>query len=391
MIKKIPKIILLLLCMSLLSGCWDNKELNKVAVVMGVGIDKTKDNQYKITAQVIKPSSKGDGGSTSGGGSEIPTWSLSAKGKTTLDAIHNLNRISPRRLYFAHMQLLIIGEELAKSGVSDVLTWFQRDRDSRSGTLIIMTKGRAEDLLNHKIELGNIPSKAMSNLLRSSDLRQLAARKTTLRDFISELVTPGIDPSVDVITPQKIRGKIETYHLDGVGIFKNDKFMGYISSENSLAEEFVFNKFKNGVLTVRCPNKAQKKYLSFLVTDFESKAKPSLTNDQVTYNIKIFMEGDLSDQTCTEDLLKPKIKKQVEKEITNHVKNMIYKTFADSSELKVDLYGIGRDVRRYYPAYWRKNAEKWDTILPTVKLNMKVSTHIRRFGLTMNPNITKVK
>jgi spore germination protein KC len=391
MIKTIPKIMVLLLCMSFLSGCWDNKELNKVAVVMGVGLDKTKDNQYKVTAQVIKPSSKGDGTGTGGGGSEIPTWSLSAKGKTTLDAIHNLNRISPRRLYFAHMQLMIIGEDLAKSGVSDVLTWFQRDRDSRSGTLIIMTKGRAEDLLNHKIELGNIPAKAMSDLLRSSDLRSLAARKTTLRDFISRLVTPGVDPSVDVITPQKIRGKIETYHLDGIGIYKEDKFVGYIPDHYSLATEFVFNKFRNGVLTVKCPNKAQKKYLSYLVTDFSSKVKPAVINDQVQYNIDIFMEGNLADQSCPEDLLKPIPKRKVEKALENHVKMMINKTFTESSAKKVDLYGIGRDVRRYYSAYWRKNAGKWDTILPTVKLNIKVNAHIRRFGLTMDPNITKIK
>lgn len=147
----------------LLSGCWDKKELNEVALVIGVGLDKVEDESYKITAQVIKPSS----GQDKAGGSELPTWSISATGKTVMSAIRNLNESSPRRLYWAHLQIIIFGEELARESLSPIITWFERDRDSRAGSYLIVTNGLAEDLLNQKIELGNVPAKSMAELLKA--------------------------------------------------------------------------------------------------------------------------------------------------------------------------------------------------------------------------------
>ncbi len=221
---RLKKYCLLVLFTFLLTGCWDKKELNEVAVVMGVGIDKVE-NEYKISAQVIKPPSKEEGG---GGGSEIPTWSVSATGKTIMGAIRNMNELSPRQLYWAHLQVIIFGDKLAREGIAPVITWFERDRDSRAGALLIVTNGTAEDLLNKKIELGNIPSKSMAELVEGSKLRQISAMEVKLRDLMTMLATPGIDPVLDVINPKEIRGEVETFELDGVAIFNGDKLKGYI-------------------------------------------------------------------------------------------------------------------------------------------------------------------
>ncbi|MFD2656569.1 Ger(x)C family spore germination protein [Gracilibacillus thailandensis] len=195
---KIIRLALLFVCIVLLSGCWDKKELNEVAVVIGVGIDKVseKEGVYEITAQVIKPQ-EGDQQ-----GAELPTWSVTAQGETIMDAIKNLNRLSPRRLYWSHLQIIIFSEGLAREGVAPIITWFERDRDSRAGSYVVVTRGSAQDLLNQKIELGSIPAKAMSDLLDSAEQRQIIARKVKLRDFTTVLTTPGIDPSLDVIQPK---------------------------------------------------------------------------------------------------------------------------------------------------------------------------------------------
>ncbi|WP_134703203.1 Ger(x)C family spore germination protein [Ammoniphilus sp. YIM 78166] len=380
------KWILLLCSLLLLSGCWDKKELNEVAVVIGAGVDKADDQGYKITAQVIKPQPSKQGGS---GGSELPTWSLSANGNTIMDAVRNLNQIAPRRIYWPHMQIIVFGEELAREGISPVLTWFERDRDSRSGTYIIVTKGKAEDLLNQKIELGNVPAKAIADLLDTSELRQIDARRTTLRDLMNVLTSPGVDPTLDVINPKKIRGKVETYELSDVAVMKGDKLVDFIEGTETLGVDVVFKKFKYGIMTI--PLDQEDEFFSYQVTDLKNNIRTSVKNDQITVSMKIFIEGNLSDQTGGQDLIDPDNMNQVEKLVETKVKKSIQGIFSQSAEHGADIFGIGRDVRRYHPKAWRKMGRDWDTHLKQVALNIEVKSSIRRSGLILEPTTTKMK
>lgn len=49
----------LLICMGImtmiLTGCWNRRELNELAVVLAVGIDSA-DGQYEVSVQVAEPS-----------------------------------------------------------------------------------------------------------------------------------------------------------------------------------------------------------------------------------------------------------------------------------------------------------------------------------------------
>jgi len=368
----------------LLSGCWDKKELNEVALVIGVGLDKVEDESYKITAQVIKPSS----GQDKAGGSELPTWSISATGKTVMSAIRNLNESSPRRLYWAHLQIIIFGEELARESLSPIITWFERDRDSRAGSYLIVTNGLAEDLLNQKIELGNVPAKSMAELLKASTIRQINAREVKLRDIMNTLSTPGVDPVLDVINPREVRGKIETYELDGVAVFNKDKLMGFINGKHAIGTEAVSNELNFSILDGKCP--ANEGFFSFQITDYTSTKKPLLKNEKIIYRIKIALEGNLTDQTCQIDLLKPNHLKAVEKEIANNLKEIITKEFEMAREMNSDIYGIGKDIRKFHPGYWKEQKDSY-AYLQNVEFDIQIESNVRRSGLIIEPTQLKVK
>lgn len=378
---------MLTLCsLLLLSGCWDKKELNEVAVVIGAGVDKMDDQGYTVTAQVIKPQPPKQGGS---GGSELPTWSLSANGKTVMDAVRNLNQIAPRRIYWPHMQIIVFGEDLAREGIAPVLTWFERDRDSRSGTYVIVTKGKAEDLLNQKIELGNVPAKAMADLLDTAELRQIDARRTTLRDLMNVLSSPGIDSTLDVINPKKIRGQVETYELSDIAVMKGDKLVDFIKGTETLGVDIVFKKFQYGIMTIPLGNGHD--FFSYQVTDLKNTIRTSIKDDRITVDMEIFLEGNLSDQTGGQDLVDPDKMNEVEKMIETKVRKSIHGTFTQSAKYGSDIFGIGREVRRNHPKFWRHVKDNWDKHLKEVALNINVKSNIRRSGLILEPTPTKLK
>lgn len=375
----------------LLSGCWDKDELNELAVVIGVGLDKKSDHNYEVTAQVIKPSPGGQGGGGQGGGAEVPTWSLSANGKTVMDAIHQLNKISPRQMYWSHLQLIIFGEDLAKEGIAPVINWFERDRRSRSGTYTVVTHGTAEDLLNQKIELGKVPAKAMADLLETSDDRQLSARKTSLRDLLARLSTPGIDVSMDVIDPRKIRGQVETYELTGTAFFKNDRLQGYLTGQEATAVEFIEGKINEGVLLVPCPNQPDE-WVTFQITQIRSRLTVDAADGKVKPKADLQLEGNFGDQTCAADLQDPKDRMRLQEDIEKAVIKSIQTAYKQTVELETDLFGIGRELRRRHPKVWQqKNATGWNKQLSEIPLDLTVKVEIRRPGLIFQPTPTKIK
>ncbi|MGP4039471.1 Ger(x)C family spore germination protein [Gracilibacillus sp. D59] len=382
---KIIRLVLLFTCIILLSGCWDKKELNEVAVVIGVGIDKVSENEdvYEITAQVIKPQ-------TEDKGSELPTWSVTAQGETVISAIKNMNRLSPRRLYWSHLQIIIFGEELARDGVAPIITWFERDRDSRAGSYLVVTRGSAQDLLNQKIELGSIPSKAMSDLLDSAEQRQIIARKVKLRDFTTALATPGIDSSVDVIHPKVIRGEVEAYEVKEVAVFKDDKVVGYIDGPEIAGTELLKNTYDYFILEGACPG-YEEELFAFQTTDFESEDELILKNEELTYKVNIFLEGNLSDQTCPVDLLAKDKMEQVEKKIGEVVTSQIENEFELAKEMGSDIYGIGQKLRRSYPNVWKEVKDQQNEILAKVKFDIQVTSNIRRSGLIIEPTQIEIE
>lgn len=65
------KIIAILLIFSLclgLTGCYDKKEVDDLAYVLALGIDKGKTNTLKVTLQYAVPSKLGGGGGGLGSG-----------------------------------------------------------------------------------------------------------------------------------------------------------------------------------------------------------------------------------------------------------------------------------------------------------------------------------
>ena len=48
--------------MFLLSGCWDQKELNDIVLIDGVGIDKAKDGKVEVTVSMVIPQAQSGGG-----------------------------------------------------------------------------------------------------------------------------------------------------------------------------------------------------------------------------------------------------------------------------------------------------------------------------------------
>lgn len=94
------------------TGCWNRRELNELAVVLAVGIDKV-DDQYEVTVQVVAPSQM----SRNRIGDRAPVVVYSTKALTLFEALRDITTKSSRKLYIAHIHLILFNENVARGGI----------------------------------------------------------------------------------------------------------------------------------------------------------------------------------------------------------------------------------------------------------------------------------
>lgn len=104
-----------------LVSCTDATELNKIAIVMGIGIDKVKGiNPVEMTLQlanvsgVKNPSKEGGDGSAS----NIGYISVREKGESISRISKLFARKLNRKLFYSHNQVIILSRDIAEDGIA---------------------------------------------------------------------------------------------------------------------------------------------------------------------------------------------------------------------------------------------------------------------------------
>ncbi len=163
---KVKTICLLCILPLLLSGCWSKRELNELAIVVALGIDKVED-EFEITVQIVDPSEVSMRQAST---QRTPVISYHSRGETIFEAIRKMTTIAARKPYFAHLQVVILGEDLAKEGISDSLDLIARDHEFRKDFDVIMShEATAKEVLNFLPPIENVPANKILNSLNVSE------------------------------------------------------------------------------------------------------------------------------------------------------------------------------------------------------------------------------
>lgn len=173
--KRHLKWSLLLILILLLSGCAGKRELNDLALVMAVGIDKGEgENAFKVTAQIARPAdARGQTGAPSGQTGE-PIFIIVGQGESLFDAIRDLSSFTTRNVFWAHNQVIVINEDLAKEGIAQVIDFFTRNPELRMRTWVVITPEKASTLVSTVTGLELIPGEALNKLFRYGEISNVA-------------------------------------------------------------------------------------------------------------------------------------------------------------------------------------------------------------------------
>ncbi|WP_066308558.1 Ger(x)C family spore germination protein [Bacillus sp. FJAT-29814] len=394
--NRIATALLILTFAPMLSGCWNQKELTELAFVMAIGIDKGKNgDKYDVTFQVVVPSNVGSAQS-SGGGKGPPVVVYKSSGDTLTEASRKAKKMIPRVLYFAHTNILIISEELAKEGILDIMDALDRDPELRTTTNMVIAKNaRAEEMNSILTNLDKIPVLKFTKTLEATQQRLGENYKINIDDVLSGIVSPGKEPVISgfVIEGDPNKGTTQeninktkpptVVTADGLAVMKNGKLAGWLSNEKARGALWMMNKMKGTYVDFSL--KGKKDAVSVVPYLADTSISVSLKNSKpvATVNVKTIFK--LSEINTDFDITNPLNTEMLEKAAAKQIKQSIESSIRETQKLKADIFGIGERVHRNNPAYWKKIKKNWDSHFAEMEFEIKVNTYFREAGVRNNP------
>lgn len=375
------------------TSCWNRREIESLGFVSAVGIDRSKeDDQIELTVHIVKPFAMGT--VEQGSSLEKPFWVASAKGRTTFDAIRNFLDISPRRLFWAHNNLIVFGEELARKGVLDVIDVFYRDGEPRRRANILVVQGTtAREFLQAEFELERLPAEGIRGILLAARTGLSTIATPTLNDFLQMLEDEGVEPvalraeiipkrQTFDITGDLLRTEVKALgRLSGAAVFKDDKLVGWLDKYETRGLNWVKGQVKSGILVINQPGQ-EDKFIGLEILRAKGGVKPETTDDRIVFTVKVEAEANVGDvQGFINFMDPPEIWSVLEQRMADAIRNEIMAAVAKAKQLGSDVFGFGAELGRKNPKQWAKLKDRWDEEFRRIDVKVEVKAKLRRFGL----------
>ncbi len=381
-------VIVLLQAVSLI-GCWNRQELSSLGLVMALAIDQAPEkNKVSITVQLANPREVKQPSKTGGGGTK-PVWVATNTGYSFSDALRNFVSISGRKLFYAHNQVIVIGEEAARKGVRPFMDFLSRNYQIRRTSWVVVAKGvKGARILQFQSEMEKVPAMEISSLIKAKVDASTAAG-IDIHDFIEKLTGDGIEPiagGIELTNRTQPEGgeagkdKNEV-SLTGTAVFKEDKLVGWLNKPETRGLLWILGQVNRGIIVVESP-KDIKKPVALEITRASGAVAPEFRNGKLVIKIKIKEEGNLGENMSEVDVTRPGVIKTLEDEQKKVIENEIRAALKKAQkEFKTDIFGFGASVSRNYPNEWNKIKSRWSGMYPDLAVELDVATKIRQQGM----------
>ena len=382
--KRIKFLILLL---PLLSGCYNYRELNDLGITTAVSIDY-KDNNFYVIAEVINPIKQQDASSSN----NSPFVNYNSSSSSLQDAFRKVVLESPRQLYAAQLEIIVLSEEVVNNHLEEVLEYFARDPEARTEIKIIVAK--TEDSTKAITLQTLLTSLSSSNIIKSLDLQS----KVLGMDYpvtLNELLNMYIDPYLEVVLPSMaLYGNYEIgdekenittsspkaiVKIDGSTITKDNKILGYLDLEESKILNLINGKLKETIIKMNYYDG----YIIFEPNRIKVSRELDIKNNIIKINISGYSKTKEIQSNI--DLKDPKEVEKLNKALNMELEKKITDTFNSIREkYGTDVFGFQELYYRTNYKYFKENCTNWyEDIYPKIKLEVKANVRLYEKGSTL--------
>lgn len=384
------------------SGCWDRREINDLAMVSTVAVDLGEEGKMVVTAEFFRPVAiAAQVGGIGGGGAPAGRQSLLAtgSGSSIFRAIEDINIKVPREIYWAHANLILVGEELARQGLTEVLDFWDRDPEARRSTHILLARGPAKEVVTRAhTSFERTLGQEVAGLVRRAPQTGYGfiptvhsviedvtgdSRATFLPILILSRRTepPQVGPGSESSPGHPVEPPVTlTARLYGAGLFLEDRLVATLDPRETRGLLWVKGNIYEVMISVR--GHGEKEKTDIEVTRVGPRVKVTFKGGQPQASIEIKAEGNLAEQQGTDDLTGTGVIRSLERQAATVIKNEIMAALKRAQPAGTDVFGFASALHRANPKEWKKIKDKWPEEFKGLPVQVNVEFKLRRTGLS---------
>jgi spore germination protein KC len=379
----------------LLSGCWDLRYLDKLGVVLALGVDEDPKGKQKLqlTVQVVLPQNVAAESKGGIGGTAVTTFTET--GDTIFEAIRKMSAKTSRRLFFSHTQMLIIGEKMARKGIYPLVDLIERNPDIRTDISVLLARGvKAKELLQLTTQMESIPINQIHAMVETNQSAYAMNYVVQVND-ITRLHGDGkqqaVLPSMRIIGNKELGHSNENVNnipakaipeLSTMAVFREGKLVDFLKPKESRGLSWLQNKVQGTVIKLACPNSQGNLIVEVQGVTMNNKVKLDESGKPVI-QVNVRLSGSVQEIMCKGVEIE-------EERVLNQIGTMASEAVKDEMEatirllqkkLKIDAVGWGKEIYLQQPHIWKRVEGDWESVFPNVKSEVICSTKINGSGV----------
>lgn len=321
------KIIIILITCILVSGCYDYREVNDLAIISGIGVDY-KDDEYKVTLEILN-TVKNEANSTV----VQKTTMVEASDENFAQAMNYAIKKIEKNAYFSHLQILLLSKEVAEHGISDIADYlFRSIHVTESFYTVIVQNAKPYDVFDAKIANNEVSSDEILNMIESTS--QIASINVFKQfDF---LVGTMEAKGKDIVIPT-IKFNDDTLDMGNIAIFNYDK-LAYILNDDENKAYYLLTEDVNSAIYTNEDN---------VISVYDNNYSIKLKNNKFNIDVKLY--ADIQYLKSDFNLKDPESLSKLKNLFQDQIEKSINDLISVSKRYKSDFLHLGNKYYKKYP------------------------------------------
>ncbi|MGW8820733.1 Ger(x)C family spore germination protein [Paenibacillus lautus] len=371
------KRVWILVCLTslLLSGCWDNNEVQDINYITALGVDY-KDEKYIIYVQMLDFATIAKQESNKQT-EKAPIWVGRGTGTTLTEALVDLYTSSQQRVSWGHVTALVLTEAVLKpKQLSQVFDLTNRSQEIRYTKWIYGTKDKMEDLFTVSPFFQLSPLHSLLHEPRESYVQFSFIRPIQFVNFIRlyrEKAATVVLPSLHIST-QNWSENLKQHpilEVNGGFLIKNKELMGWLPRSDLLGTRWLASNNTHAAVVVQADGEAVG---SIRLEKPQSTIEVIRKPNDASYRIKLNVIGTV--QNIYKQVGIKEMKRLTEDTLRKELQN----TFHKAALIHADPYELCLQLYRTDPKLWKKLVEQKKEIYDETPLELDVNVNIRYWG-----------
>lgn len=353
------KILVLILALQILfiSGC-GGKEIDDMAFVVAVGIDKGETG-YDYTFAIGDPKSIGGGGKGAQGGDSNVLVLKKQSGENIFSAGDAVGAGTGQKVNFSHCELVVMSDEIAKGGIYNFSDALMRHLNQRPKFVPAVCSSSAfETLKNIKSEFEGNPERHLKKILE--DKSSPVSSEIDGIDFLCQTKNIHSGCAVPFVSAE------DNITVNKMSVFKSGYLVGEF--EDIYAYKLIMGNAKD--ITVDVPGGS-------VIVNQRKKPKISVkSEEEPIINIQIPINCTLSSLWHGED--KNEVLQKAQKTLNGKVTALCE---LSSKEMGTDFFGFEQFVRKNFLTWEDFEKYNWSEKYKQAQFNVEVKIIPEKTGL----------